>query len=109
MLRVRGLASCSGERTFSADPGYLGYLPTLFALGFDWSMVRAIPAGGTSKLTDMPINRTLIKEQHDPTVFVVGSQKLRSVSPAVMEAECLPWRHVRVVPDTTLSALPHTP
>jgi hypothetical protein len=72
-------------------------------------MVRAIPAGGTSKLTDMPINRTLIKEQHDPTVFVVGSQKLRSVSPAVMEAECLPWRHVRVVPDTTLSALPHTP
>lgn len=83
--------------------------PTLFALGFDWSMVRAIPAGGTSKLTDMPINRTLIKEQHDPTVFVVDSQKLRSVSPAVMEAECLPWRHVRVVPDTTLSTLPHTP
>jgi hypothetical protein len=82
--------------------------PTLFALGFDWSMVRAIPAGGTSKLTDMPINRTLIKEQHDPTVFMVENQKLRSVTPAVMEAECLPWRHVRVVPDTTLSNLEHT-
>jgi hypothetical protein len=83
--------------------------PTLFALGFDWSMVRVIPAGGTSKLLDMPIDRTLIKEQHDPTVFVVENQELRSVTPAVMEAECLPWRHVRLVPDTTLSTLPHTP
>ena len=81
--------------------------PTLFSLGFDWSMVRVIPAGGTSKLLDIPIDRTLIKEQHDPAVFLVESQKLRLVkSPAVMEARCLPWRHVRVVPDTSLSALP---
>lgn len=85
--------------------------PTLFALGYDWSMVRVIPAGGTSKLRNIsidetPIDGTLIKEQHDPSVFVVENQKLRSVTPAVMEAECLPWRHVRVVPDTTLSALP---
>jgi hypothetical protein len=83
--------------------------PTLFALGFDWSMVRVIPAGGTSKLLTIPIDRTLIKEQHDPRIFVVDKQELRLVSPAVMEAECLPWRHVRVVPDTTLSTLPHTP
>jgi hypothetical protein len=83
--------------------------PTLFALGFNWSMVRVIPAGGTSKLLTMPIDRTLIKEQHDPSVFVVANQELRLVTPAVMEAECLPWPHVRVVPDTTLSTLPHAP
>jgi hypothetical protein len=83
--------------------------PTLFALGFDWSMVRAIPAGGTAdaKLPKMPIDRTLLQEQHDSRVFLVEKNKLRLVSPADMEAECLPWRHVRVVPDTTLSELPH--
>ena len=84
--------------------------PTLTALGFDWSMVRVIPAGGTSKLLTIPIDRTLIKEQHDPRVFLVDNQALRLVkSPAVMEARCLPWRHVRVVPDTSLSTLPNGP
>ena len=84
--------------------------PTLFSLGFDWSMVRVIPAGGTSKLLTIPIDRTLLKEQHDPRVFHVENQALRLVtSPAVMEARCLPWRHVRTVPDNSLSALPHGP
>jgi hypothetical protein len=86
---------------------------TLFSLGFDWSMVRVIPAGGTSKLLDMPIDRTLLKEQNDPRVFVVevvnNQQVLRLATPGVMEARCLPWRHVRVVPDTTLSTLPQGP
>jgi len=84
--------------------------PTLVGLGFDWSMVRVIPAGGTSKLLTIPIDRTLIKEQHDPRVFLVDNQVLRWVnSPAVMDARCLPWRHVRVVPDTSLSALQQGP
>ena len=84
--------------------------PTLTTLGFDWSMVRLIPAGGTSKLLTIPIDRTLIKEQHDPKVYVVDHQQLSWVkSPAVMDARCLPWRHVRVVPDTSLSTLPHGP
>src|SRR5262249_26481951 len=82
--------------------------PTLFSLGFDWSMVRVIPAGGTSKLLTIPIDRTLLKEQHDPRVFHVENQALRLVtSPAVMEARCLPWRPVRTVPANSLSALPH--
>jgi hypothetical protein len=84
--------------------------PTLTSLGFDWGMVRMIPAGGTSKLLTIPIDRTLIKEQHDQRVFLVDNQELRLVkSPAVMDARCLPSRHVRVVPDTTLSALPYGP
>jgi hypothetical protein len=88
--------------------------PTLMSLGFDWSMVAVIPAGGTSKLLTTPIERTLIKEQHDPSVYVVDTvvdtRVLRLVkTQAVMEARCLPWRHVRVVPDTTLSGLPHGP
>jgi hypothetical protein len=84
--------------------------PTLTSLGFDWSMVRVIPAGGASKLLTIPIDRTLIKEQHDPKVFLVDNQELRWVtSPAVMDARCLPWRHLRVVPDSSLSPLPHGP
>ncbi len=84
--------------------------PTLMTLGFDWSMVRVIPAGGTAKLLTMPIDRTLIKEQHDPKIFHVDNQELRWVkSPAVMDARCLPWRHVRIVPDASLSTLPHGP
>jgi hypothetical protein len=84
--------------------------PTLVALGFDWSMVRVIPAGGTSKLLTIPIERTLIKEQHDPKVFLIDNQARRWVkSPAVMDARCLPWRHVRVVPDGSLSTLPPGP
>jgi hypothetical protein len=80
---------------------------TLTSLGFDWSMVRVIPASGALKLLDTPISGTLIKEQHDPKVYLVANDKLRWVtSPAVMEARCLPWRHVRTVPDTTLSTLP---
>jgi hypothetical protein len=84
--------------------------PTLFSLGFDWSMVRVIPAGGASKLLTIPIDRTLIKEQHDARVFLVDNQQLRLVkSQAVMEARCLPFRHVRIVPDTSLSTLPNGP
>lgn len=83
---------------------------TLMTLGFNWSMVRVLPAGGTSKLLTVPIAGTLIKEQHDPRVFLVENTQLRWVkSPAVMDARCLPWRHVRIVPDTTLATLPHGP
>jgi hypothetical protein len=65
---------------------------------------------GREKLLDIPIDRTLIREQHDPKVFLVDNQELRWVkSPAVMDARCLPWRHVRVVPDTSLSTLQHGP
>lgn len=92
-----------GAKFFIPDP------PTLFALGFDWSMVRVIPAGGTSKLSHIPIDRTLLKEQHDSRVFVVKDGKLNFVDPAEMEFECLPWRHVRVVPDGGLSAIPINP
>jgi hypothetical protein len=83
---------------------------TLFALDFDWTRVNVIPPNGTAKLSNIPINGTLIKEQHDPQIFLVHERKLRKVqSPAVMAARCFPWRHVRTVPDTTLAALPHGP
>ena len=84
--------------------------PTLITLGFDWSMVRVIPAGGLSKLLTIPIDGTLIREQHDAKVFLVDNQQLRQVKiTTVMDAACFPWRHVRVVPDTSLSALPRGP
>jgi hypothetical protein len=84
--------------------------PTLFALGFDWTRVNVIPPSGTGKLLQTPIDGTLVKEQHDPRVFLVDGRQLRWVnSPAVMAARCLPWRHVRVVPDAALVNLPHGP
>jgi hypothetical protein len=84
--------------------------PTLFALGFDWTRVGVIPPGGLGKLLRTPIDGTLIKEQHDPSIFLVDKHQLRKVkSPAVMDARCLPWRLVRVVPDNTLAGLPHGP
>jgi hypothetical protein len=93
-----------GAKFWIPDP------PTLFALGFDWSHVGVIPPGGTMKLRTVPIDGTLLKEQHDPKIYVVESGQLRWVtSPAAMDGRCLPWRHVRVVPDNSLAALPHGP
>ena len=82
---------------------------TLMALGFTWNDVRDIPRGGTSKLRIVPMDGTLIKEQHDQRVFLAVNGQLRFTSPAVMDARSLPSRHVRTVPDTTLAALPHGP
>ena len=91
-----------GAKFWIPDP------PTLFALGFDWSRVGVIPPNGTAKLRTVPIDGTLLQEQHDPRVFLVESGQLRWVtSSAAMDARCLPWRHVRVVPDNSLTALPH--
>lgn len=83
--------------------------PTRFDPGFDWARVGVIPPGPRSlgKLLHVPVDGTLVREQHDLSVFLVDKRQLRRVkSSAVMEAKCLPWRHVRVVPDGALAALP---
>lgn len=83
---------------------------TLFDLGFDFSMVKVIPDGGTTQIGPMPFDGTLIKEQHDPKVFLVAQQQLSWVtSPSVMDASCFPWRHVRTVPDGALAGLARGP
>jgi hypothetical protein len=42
----------------------------------------------------------------DPGVYLVDNQKLRRVtSTTAMEENCLPWRHVRTVPENTLADL----
>ena len=83
---------------------------TLFDLGFNWSQVHVIPPGGTNQLASIPMDKTLIKEQHDPKFFLVAQQQLCWVtSPAAMESNCLAWRHVRTVPDGALAALPRGP
>jgi hypothetical protein len=82
--------------------------PTLFALGFDRTRVGVIPPGGLTKLVGTPINGTLIREQHDAWNFLVDKHQLRRVrSREVMDARCLPWRHVRIVPDNARAGLPH--
>jgi hypothetical protein len=83
---------------------------TLFTLGYDFNQVRVIPSGGTAQLRTMPLDGTLLKEQHDPKVFLVNNRQLRWItSPAAMDSRCLPWRHIRTVPDNALAALVHGP
>ena len=80
---------------------------TLFGLGFEWRNVGVIPPGGTGKLRAVPLDGTLLKERTDPKVYLVDQGQLHWVtSPAAMQARCLPWRHVRTVPDGALVALP---
>jgi hypothetical protein len=90
-----------GAKFWIPDP------PTLFSLGFDWSQVRVLPPGGTNKIVDWPpIDGTLLREQHDAKVYLVESGVLSWVtSPAVMDARCLRWRHVRIVPDKALDGV----
>jgi hypothetical protein len=79
----------------------------LFALGFDWGRVRIIPPGSAATLGAMPMNGTLLREQSDPRVYLVRNGMLSWVtSPAKMTENCLAWRHIRIVPDNALTALP---
>jgi hypothetical protein len=89
-----------GAKFWIPDP------PTLAALGFSSSQVRVLPPGGAAKLRQMPIDGTLLREQNDAKVHLVENQELRWVtSPAAMDGRCLPWRHVRIVPDNALAGL----
>jgi hypothetical protein len=81
-------------------------VPTLHILGLDAFPLAVVPAGGTSKLGTRPIDGTLLRELADPHVYLVENGELRWVkSPATMDARCLPWRHVRIVPDHSLGTL----
>jgi hypothetical protein len=43
-------------------------------------------------------------------VYLSENRQLRWVtSPAAMEGRCLPWRHIRIVPDGSLAAFPRGP
>jgi hypothetical protein len=80
---------------------------TLFLLGLDESQIRVIPRGGASQVGEMPRDGTLIREQSDPRVYLAVDKKLSLVPDAsVMTARCLPWRHIRVVPDGGLAGKP---
>jgi hypothetical protein len=83
---------------------------TLADLGFSGSQVHIVPPGGTNQLTAMPFDGTLIKESSDPRVFLVNNQMLSWVSSEARMGElCLPWRHIRTVPDGALKTLPQGP
>lgn len=84
-------------------------MTTLFSLGFSGG-VRVIPPRSSSQLRTVPFDGTLLREQNDPKVYLVENNQLRWVtSEAVMQESCLPWRHVRIVPNNSLAALPRGP
>jgi hypothetical protein len=93
-----------GAKFWIPDP------PTLHMLGFDFPQVRVIPSGTTAQLRTVPIDGTLIKEFADPKIFLVTNGQLSWVtSPSSMDNRCLPWRHVRTVPNAALASLPRGP
>lgn len=84
-------------------------LRTFNSLGFNMINVRMLPPGGTGKLKKMPINGTLVREEHSSTVYMADHGKLRKVAKAAIEGRCISSRNVRVVPDKTLHALSKGP
>ena len=79
---------------------------TLVTLGLDENQIRVIPPGGAARLDEMPRDGTLICEQTDRKIHLaVGGELSLVPDAAVMAARCLPWRHVRIVPDTCLAGL----
>jgi hypothetical protein len=102
---------------------------TLYSLGIDWNRIRNIPHRGIVQLPGMPIDGTLLREQKgttlfddratisdvvagggDPAVYLVDNQQLRHVTTTVaLEENCLPWRHVRTVPENALANLEQGP
>lgn len=84
-------------------------LVTFNSLGFNMSKVRMLPPGGTAKLKKMPINGTLVREEHSSTVYMADHGKLRKVAKAAIEGRCISARNVRVVPDKALAALSKGP
>jgi hypothetical protein len=104
-----------GGAKFSVPPeqffsflGFNFYWPSPYP--YNPGSVLMIPSGGTAQLLTIPFDGTLLREEFDARVFLVDQAQLRWVrSPAVMDARCLPWRYVRIVPAGTLAALPHGP
>ena len=84
-------------------------LATFTSLGFNMIQVRTLPTGGLSKLKKMPINGTLVREQHSSTVYVADKGKLRRIAKAAIEGRCISSRNVRVVPDKALASLSKGP
>jgi len=81
--------------------------PTMDALGFDWKRVNDVPHLDRTRFPAVPIDGTLLRELHDPHVFLAESGVLHWInSSAAMDGRCLAWRHVRIVPDGALTNLP---
>jgi hypothetical protein len=96
--------------TFGGKPFGIPSPEVLTSLGFDWAMVRQIPDGSLASLPLIPRGGTLLREQNDPTVYVVEGGQLRHVpSVEVFGARGFVWEDVGVVPDGALADLPKGP
>lgn len=84
-------------------------LATFMSLGFNMGQVRTLPIGGLTKLKKMPINGTLVREQHSSRIYMSDKGKLRRIAKAAIEGRCISSRNVRVVPDKALFPLTKGP
>ncbi|MDZ5443108.1 hypothetical protein U2F26_10245 [Micromonospora sp. 4G57] len=80
---------------------------TLVRLGFSWSDVRVLPRDSLRALRPVPVDGTVLREEHRDPVYLVVDGVLRHVpDPVTFTALGLRWDRVGVVPDDALAALP---
>ncbi|MFG3604616.1 hypothetical protein [Micromonospora chersina] len=80
---------------------------TLLRLGFSWADVRVLPRDSLRALRPVPVDGTVLREEHQDPVYLVVDGMLRHVpDPVTFTALGLRWDRVGVVPDGSLAALP---
>jgi hypothetical protein len=96
--------------TYGGVPIHIPNPGVFSALGFDWSKVNAIPDGSLAGLRKFFLDRTLLREQNDPKVYVAENGRLRHVpSIEAFDAHGFVWESVNVVPDGALASVPKGP
>jgi predicted acylesterase/phospholipase RssA len=83
---------------------------TFDRLGFAWNDVRSCPDGSLGSIASVPVDGTLLKEEHNDAIFVVfGGAKFYLIGPDMFDRLGFAWGNVRVVPDGGLAQIPTVP
>ncbi len=83
---------------------------TLYALGYDFTDVRAVPDGFTGLVPLVPRDGTLVKELSQDTIYVVyAGGRFGFPSPEAFDSLGMDWWAVRVVPPDGLAQIPERP
>ncbi len=81
----------------------------LFALGFTWAQVHAVPVGSLDLLSGIPWEGILLREINGAPVYrIQNGAKCWVVNPTVL-AKYGGWAAVRIVPDGSLASIPAGP
>jgi len=80
------------------------------ALGFLSTNVRVVPNGALGAIPSIPRDGTLLNERSAPEIYVMSEgRRCHIANPQVFEARGFRWADVRVVPYSSLAAVPPGP